>query len=642
MTLPASWLDELKGRATLLDIVRRRDKLVKSGAEWSGLCPFHNEKSPSFTVNERKGFFHCFGCGAHGDAIAFVMRSSNLTFVDAVTDIAAELGMDVPQEKPDDPEVTRRRTGLRDVLEWAAQWFQARLTDHAGASARDYLVKRGVSSESVTQWRLGYAPGGSDALRRAALDHGFGEAALFDAGLIRRRAESGDVVDLLRHRLVFPIFDGRGAVVAFGGRALGESKAKYINSPQTDLFDKSGTLYGMPFARDGAGRSGQVVVVEGYLDVIAAHQAGFNYAVAPLGTALTEQHLDLLWRMAPAPTLCLDGDAAGAKAMTRAARLALGHLTAGRGLRFAQLPHPDDPDSLIKREGGESFTRVIQAAFPLSEAIWVSAKHEFPPETPEQTAALETELYQLASTVPDDLIRAQILGDWRARLRTGWDETEDRILVGRSTKETAPRAADPLLEGLFSRAVDAAQSSPVPDWLAKNGVSLDAVRERLGGIGLVRGRMVKGKPLDRWPDMDRPVLWDEPGTQWLLIVPEWEGEPGDSALLDLVAFDPRTGALASRTAWCAVLGHRAVHTARGFEARGLSQSVLVAESPLSWLRAVSSGRDPVLVLDWSRAWHVLGGLSRLVADTVENGEKLEKFVRPRMRLPKIMVETSNA
>ena len=300
MAISPDFLDELRARIGLADVIARHVRLRRAGRELSGLCPFHNEKTPSFTVSEEKGFFHCFGCGAHGDVIGFVMRIEALSFSEAVDKLAGEAGLDVPQTSPAERAAQRRRADLHGVLEACCQFFESALAGPGGAEARTYLERRGIDPETRARFRLGYAPDSRAALRTAVMDAAVPEAMLVDAGMLVR-PESGTPYDRFRRRLMFPITDRSGRVIAFGGRVLGDGVPKYLNSPDTPLFRKGAVLYGMATAHRAARDKATVVVVEGYTDVIALARAGIAEAVAPLGTALTESHLAALWRLADEP-----------------------------------------------------------------------------------------------------------------------------------------------------------------------------------------------------------------------------------------------------------------------------------------------------------------------------------------------------
>src|SRR3954449_5251933 len=331
MAFPPGFLDELRARVSLADLVGRRVRLVRRGREHSGLCPFHNEKTPSFYVVEDKGFFHCFGCGAHGDAIGFVMRADNLDFIEAVERLAGEGGIAVPAQTAQERDRAQRQKTLLEALAAAAAFYEAQLWGPEGVRARDYLTRRGLDAETIRLFRLGWAPGDRQALRRA-LGGDFPEALLREAGLLRVPDGGNSAYDYFRGRVMFPIGDRAGRIIAFGGRTLGDEQPKYLNSPDTPVFEKGKILYGWAAARAALGRdpdNAAVIVVEGYMDVIALHRAGFGGAVAPLGTALTETQLHELWRLALEPVLCFDGDDAGRRAALRALARALPLLQPG-------------------------------------------------------------------------------------------------------------------------------------------------------------------------------------------------------------------------------------------------------------------------------------------------------------------------
>ncbi len=414
MAFPPEFLDDLRNRLVLSEVVGRRVKLVKRGREHTGLCPFHNEKTPSFTVSDEKGFYHCFGCGAHGSAMDFVMNTEGLSFPEAVERLAGQAGMSVPQESPQERERAEKRAGLIEVLEAATAWFEEQLASQAGQEARDYLAARGLALQTVADFRLGYAPRERGALARALRARGITVDQLLEAGLVKRneaqRNEAGagpdDALrDYFFHRVIFPISDRRGRIIAFGGRALGESKAKYLNSPETALFHKGRELYNLARARKAAHDSGELLVTEGYMDVIALAEGGFPAAVAPLGTAITEEQIAGLWRLAAEPILCFDGDAAGQRAALRAAEQALPLLKPGKSLRFALLPAGEDPDSLLRSQGAGALRQVLEAALPLAALIWRQASQARPADTPERRAAIRADLRDQVAAIRDPELR---------------------------------------------------------------------------------------------------------------------------------------------------------------------------------------------------------------------------------------------
>ncbi|MEQ8701402.1 MAG: DNA primase, partial [Bauldia litoralis] len=317
MNFTTQFLDELRNRLPVSDLVGRRVKLRKHGREHTGLCPFHNEKSPSFTVNDDKGFFHCFGCGAHGDVIGFAMQTEGLTFPEAVEKLAGMAGLQIPRETPEERARAQRARSLHDANEAAAKWFEKQLRGAQGREALDYLHRRGLSEATIASFRLGYAPDSRDGLKSALMSDGFEEAQLLEAGLLVKPEDGRASYDRFRGRVIFPINDRRGRPIAFGGRILGDGKPKYLNTSDTPLFHKGRTLYALDRAREAMRETPEVIVTEGYMDVIALWQAGFKGAVAPLGTAVTETQIEELWRLAPEPIPCLDGDEAGRRAAAR-------------------------------------------------------------------------------------------------------------------------------------------------------------------------------------------------------------------------------------------------------------------------------------------------------------------------------------
>ncbi len=405
---------------SLADVVSRRVKLTKRGREFLGLCPFHNEKTPSFTLNEEKAFFHCFGCGAHGDIIEFMMRSEGLTFPETVERLAAQAGMEVPVASKEEREAAKQRHDLQSVMETACAWFETSLSGAGGARARQYLDQRGLDGETVARFRLGFAPDSRTSLKEAMIAKGIPEEMLVTTGLLIRPEDGRGTYDRFRDRVIFPITDPRGRVIAFGGRALGEAKAKYLNSPETPLFSKGRMLYAFAQARQPMFDSGTALVTEGYMDVIALHKAGFQAAVAPLGTALTEDQMRLLWRVVDEPILCFDGDNAGGRAAARAAERALPMLAPGKSLRFASLPAGEDPDSLIIRDGVDAMAKIIAAARPLSDMIWEMETAGHSLDTPERRAHLEKRLEDRVRQIADRKVQDQYLRHFKDRLWTAF------------------------------------------------------------------------------------------------------------------------------------------------------------------------------------------------------------------------------
>ncbi len=403
MALPATFLDELRARTPLAALVGRRVRLARSGRQWKGCCPFHDEKTPSFYVYEDG--FHCFGCGANGDAIGFVMRAQGAGFIEAVGQLAGEAGLEVPKATPEAAAAERRRLDLHGTLDAAASLFARRLYAPEGQAALDYLRGRGVSDASIATFGLGWSGEGRGALAAELAGSGATPALLAEGGLL-----TGEGRAFFFNRVTFPIHDAQGRVIGFGGRVLGDAQPKYLNGPETALFAKRRSLYGLHHARAAVRDGALVIVVEGYLDVIALHQAGFAGAVAPLGTALTEEQLAALWKLSPEPVLCFDGDQAGARAAARVARLALPLLEPDRSLRFARLAAGDDPDSLVRRDGARGMAAALEAAASLAEALFDLLRESTGQATPEQRAALRTQLEAAAREVRHKALASELRG----------------------------------------------------------------------------------------------------------------------------------------------------------------------------------------------------------------------------------------
>jgi len=413
MTLSTAWLDELRARTTLSAVIAPSVKLIRAGREWKACCPFHNEKTPSFTVNDDKGFYHCFGCGAHGDAIRFLTDQRGMPFMDAVKELAAKAGMDVPAPDPQAKERADRTATLTDVMAEVAKWYSEQLAGIAGAEARDYLKRRGIEPDVVQRFGLGFAPDSRSALKRA-LDR-LGEDKLVETGMLIKPEEGGETYDRFRGRLMFPIRDPRGRVIGFGGRILGPGEPKYLNSPDTPLFDKGRTLYNIDRAGPASRNARRLIVVEGYMDVIALDRAGISEVVAPNGTAVTEAQLERMWRLDPSPILCFDGDSAGRKAAIRAATRALPHIRPDRTLRFVELPSGEDPDDVVRTGGREAFEALIASPEPLDARLWRHELEAEPLTTPEAWAGLKDRLVAHAATIDHPDLGRLYREDWLNR-----------------------------------------------------------------------------------------------------------------------------------------------------------------------------------------------------------------------------------
>src|SRR6266404_1623223 len=418
MRFTPQFLDELRARLPVSEVVGRRVKLKRAGREWKGLSPFQQEKTPSFTVNDQKGFYHDFSSGKHGDIISFLMETEGVGFAEAVERLASMADVPLPAVTPDAARHEQRRKTLYDVMELAAKFFIDTLASRNGAKARGYLGDRGISPATQVQFRIGYAPSDRFALKEHLGAQNIPVEDMIEAGLLYSGDDIPVPYDRFRDRVMFPITDLRGRVIAFGGRALEKDvNAKYLNSPETPLFHKGDNLYNLASARVAAYNGSSLVVVEGYIDVIAMVGAGFAASVAPLGTALTENQLALLWKMADEPILCFDGDKAGQKAAWRAADMALPQLKPGKSLRFALLPEGQDPDDLARSGGRAAIEEVIAAARSLSDILWSREIEGGTYATPERRAALEARIGELSGGIRDEVVRRYYRQDLAERLQ---------------------------------------------------------------------------------------------------------------------------------------------------------------------------------------------------------------------------------
>jgi DNA primase len=428
MAVPPEFIEDLRQRVPLSDLIGKRVKLVRKGRRYSGLCPFHPEKTPSFSVVDDQGFYHCFGCGAHGDAISFLRETDGLDFMEAVERLAEMAGMTVPRSAPEDPQRTRQRKAALDILEETTRVFQSALQRDDGRAAADYVQRRGLSDAMVSTYRLGYAP--RAGLRTALAARGFTDEDMLAAGVIRRSERDGELFDYFRDRVMFPIEDRQGRVIAFGARALADAQPKYLNSGEGPTFSKKNVLYGWVQAREGLRRDLPLIVAEGYMDVIAIQQSGVATAVAPLGTALTEEQIGLLWKLHDEPVLCFDGDAAGQRAQARALERLLPQLQPGKSARLAVLPAGQDPDDLLRSEGGDGLLKVIATARSLVDSLWSIHAEQHDLRQPEQRA-------QFWQTVRDQVRQ---IGHGQVRGAFA-DEIESRIAAMRAAGRGGAGAA---------------------------------------------------------------------------------------------------------------------------------------------------------------------------------------------------------
>jgi len=413
VTLSPAWLDELRARTLLSAVIAPSVKLIKAGREYKACCPFHQEKTPSFTVNDEKGFYHCFGCGAHGDVIRFLTEARGLPFMDAVKELAGKAGMEVPALDPRAKEKAERSAGLYDIMDAAQRWFAEQLDGVEGSEARKYLKERGISDATKTRFGFGFAPDSRGKLKKAL--EKFGIEQLVEAGLLIKPDDGKEPYDRFRGRLTYPIKDQRGRVIAFSARIIGQGEPKYLNSPDTPLFDKGRTLFNLDLAGPASRKAGRILVVEGQMDVIALDQAGLGEAVAPLGTALTEHQLERLWRLDGQPLCCFDGDAAGQKAAVRAALRALPHLSPERTLRFVALPAGQDPDDVIRTGGKAAFEALLAEAEPLVDRMWRHEEEAAALDTPEARAGLRKRLLDHAAAIADGNVRQLYRDEWMSR-----------------------------------------------------------------------------------------------------------------------------------------------------------------------------------------------------------------------------------
>lgn len=402
MRYPDNLLEEIRARLPVSQVVGRKVRLKKQGREWRGLSPFNAEKTPSFYVNDQKGFYHDFSSGKHGDIFRFLMETEGLSFREAVERLAGEAGVTMPKLDARTVEREKERASLAEVVEMAAKFFEESFRLSGGETARAYARKRNLAPETIREFRIGYAPSARDALKRHLTAKGVDEAAMVEAGLLIRPDDGRPTYDRFRDRLIIPIQDERGRVVAFGGRALApENEPKYLNSPETPLFSKGHLLFNAHRARQAAHEGGTAIVVEGYLDAIAVWQAGVKAIVATLGTAFTEDQIARLWRLAPEPVICFDGDKAGVRAAHRAVERILPQLKSGFSFNFCFLDGAKDPDELVQSGGKDAFLAEIARAVPLADVVFDREAAAQPIDTPERRAALEKRLEDLVAEIKD-------------------------------------------------------------------------------------------------------------------------------------------------------------------------------------------------------------------------------------------------
>jgi len=565
--LPDGFLDELKTRVRLSDVVGRKVKLKKQGKAWVGLSPFTVEKTPSFYVHDTEGFFKCFSSGIGGDAIKFVQETERMGFMEAVEKLAEEVGMSLPKATPEAKEVYDRRLRLYEVCEAACQFFEASLRGQAGGPARTYLQGRGLHVEAWGRHRLGYAPDEWRELIGHLRRDGFSQSEIVEAGLAVQKDNGAEPYDRFRGRVIFPIEDPQGRVIAFGGRGLEpDAKPKYLNSSDTPLFHKGRVLYRYKRAREalGHGAGGGLIVCEGYMDAIALTEAGFPHAVAPLGTALTEDQLELLWRVGPEPTLCFDGDAAGLRAAYRSIDRALPFLEPGRSLFFTLLPDGLDPDDVITQRGRQTMADMLEGAVPLVELLWQRERDLDGVDTPERQAGLEQRLKQAASQVRHPGVKSAYERDLRRRMN---DYLWSQRAAKRGKAEPSKLKAETKVRGLglIVRAIDnpelieragevlAAAHFPDEDVSALRDVIFDMIHAdspldrshvsaHLERLGRTRAKeLLKNYPTASPIDIDGPQ-----GRDWLIALEQHNASDGSD---DDGLFDAGDDATASVSAW---------------------------------------------------------------------------------------------
>ncbi len=476
MKFADSFLDEIRARLPVSQVVSRHVPLKRRGREFVGLSPFNKEKTPSFTVNDQKGFYHCFSSGKHGDIFGFVMETEGLSFPEAVEKLAGDAGVPLPKPDPQFERVAKERLGLLDALEAAAVFFEEQLKAREGREASAYAERRGLSPATLKAFRIGYAPGSTDALKSTLIKKGFTEAQLLETGLLVRPDDGRAPYDRFRHRLIIPILDPKGRVIAFGARALDDqAQPKYLNSPETALFDKGSTVFNFAEARKAAFESGELIVVEGYMDVIALHQAGFKNVVATLGTAFTERQMERLWLTAREPIICFDGDRAGEAAAARAIDRMLPNLREGHSFRFAFLPDGSDPDDLVRQEGAGALARCLASAKPLIDVVWLRELAAEPIDTPERRAAFEERLQRLLAQIANARVRDHYRREVKDRLFGLWREKRGAVPGKRPWTPTKPAGGSkpPSAQGFATTVILALVNHP---WL------LDRFAEDVGSL----------------------------------------------------------------------------------------------------------------------------------------------------------------
>ncbi|WIX32080.1 DNA primase [Salinicola sp. JS01] len=508
------FIDDLLARTDIVDVVSERVQLKKSGRNHSGLCPFHQENSPSFTVSHDKQFYHCFGCGAHGNALRFLMEYDNLRFPEAVEQLAGRAGMQVEREGGDDPGAAKRQQKREEgvnLLELASRFFRERLALGQGKTARAYLERRGLSQEVIRDFGIGYAEDEWEALKRYLSAQGISEAVQVEYGLLVHREETGRTYDRFRDRVMFPIRDWKGRTIAFGGRVLGDAKPKYLNSPETPVFHKGRELYGLFEARQANRQLSRVLVVEGYMDVVALAQFGIRNACATLGTALTADHLQRLFRLVDEVVFCFDGDNAGRQAARRSLTTALPSMIDGRQVRFLFLPEGEDPDTLVRQEGREAFENRVTCASPLSEFLFEQAAEGHDLKQVEGRERFVSAVLEALKQLPDGVLKSLLLKELSSRSGIETSQFSDWLA---SHAPPVPRpTAEPGDDGFEAMMAISGEVESAPMAEYGDGSGYGESRAGNGGPrrGLTAARSGTATLSLSWPARIVQLLLHEPG-----------------------------------------------------------------------------------------------------------------------------------
>lgn len=446
------FLDELRSRLPISDVVGEKVKLTRKGREYIGLCPFHNEKTPSFTINEAKGFYHCFGCGAHGDIVRFEMEANGLPFMDAVEKLAHKAGVPMPKFSKEHSLEQQKRQSLFDIMEMAAAFYQKSLRMPVGLKGLEYFYHRGLNDDLIEKFRLGFAPSNNE-LKAYLASKGVNEFDLSELGLIVNPQDKNKAPhDFFKNRVMIPIFDRQNRVIAFGGRILDDGQPKYLNSPETTLFNKRKMLYNFNFARDAAFQNKRLIICEGYMDVIALDKFGFSYAAAPMGTALTQEQIIEAWKVMPEPILCFDGDNAGIKAALRSVDRVLPILKAGFSLQYMFLPDKMDPDDFLKEKGPHEFEKLFSKTVPLIDLLWEKSTKGKLSDTPERKALIEKNIKQDVLQIADSQVRSYYAQEMKKRLFEVYGFAASKSAAPQKAKNLAGRTtlSDPDLRFILA------------------------------------------------------------------------------------------------------------------------------------------------------------------------------------------------